>query len=269
MLQYFDAHSHLPENFILEKIKKLRHTMDNYMIAGNLVNAASGKEWDKILKIAEKCDLVIPFLGIHPWYASEDNMFRLNIMEDYLADNDCGIGEIGLDMSLENHDQNFQILYFEAQLILAQRYNRPVSIHAVHSDAQVLKMLKVFFKKTDISFMIHSFAASVEIAKNYLNLGAYLSLSPAILAKSKKNVERIVSYIPLESLLLETDSPDRVLNSNIRKDYFASHSVTEFKNSLMLIPEFYKIIAEIKGVDLMTFTCTIAQNINNYLNGII
>jgi TatD DNase family protein len=116
------------------------------------------------------------------------------------------VGEIGLDYFIETLDRERQQALFDAQLQLAADFNLPALIHVRRSHAAVIATLKRFRLKR--AGIIHAFAGSKEEAREYIKLGFKLGLGGAATWPQALRMHRVLAELPLESVVLETDSPD-------------------------------------------------------------
>lgn len=142
-------------------------------------------------------------IGYHPSEASIVNAQDLKNLEIQLKNPKVvGIGEIGLDYHYGKEDREKQIKLFEYQLALAEKMNLPVVIHSRDATLDTIQILK----KYSVCGVIHCFSGSLETAKEYVKMGFVLGIGGVVTFKNSKLGE-IVSQIPLEKIVLETDSP--------------------------------------------------------------
>ena len=142
-------------------------------------------------------------IGYHPSEASIVNAQDLKNLEIQLKNPKVvGIGEIGLDYHYGKDDREEQIKLFEYQLSLAEKFNLPVVIHSRDATLDTIQILK----KYSVCGVIHCFSGSLETAKEYIKMGFVLGIGGVVTFKNSKLGE-IVSQIPLEKIVLETDSP--------------------------------------------------------------
>ena len=113
-----------------------------------------------------------------------------------------GIGEIGLDRTIDV-DYDKQLTMFKDQIEVAERFKRPVIIHNVKADEDIYRILK----SSKVKGIFHSYSSPASYAKNYVDLGFYFSFSPRIMGKSPEKVREIIKNIPIEKILVESDSP--------------------------------------------------------------
>lgn len=161
---------------------------------------SSPSQWDAMSSLED--GRVRRFYGVHPWNTSEwsaDVCARLeSILED---DGRAGIGEIGLD---SKRFAEVQAEAFEAQLTLAERFGRPVNIHCVGCEREVLGHLERHRRIPAV--VMHAFS-NESYAVPFIRLGCFLSVNPRILARSETRVKRLMNSIPGDRLLLESDAP--------------------------------------------------------------
>ncbi|MBQ1557886.1 MAG: TatD family hydrolase, partial [Pseudomonas sp.] len=118
----------------------------------------------------------------------------------------CAVGEFGLDYYLENLDRQRQQAVFEAQLNLAAEFELPALLHVRRAHAATIATLKRF--RLARGGIIHAFAGSYEEAREYIKLGFRLGLGGAATWPQANRLRKVVAQLPLESIVLETDSPD-------------------------------------------------------------
>jgi TatD DNase family protein len=153
----------------------------------------------------QEFDAAIPHysIGIHPWYIVEDHIDEdLTIIESKLELENClAIGECGLDKRIEIHF-DLQINVFERQLILAEKYKKPVIIHCVAAFQEVIEIKNRLEVK--VPMIIHGFSKNIETAKQLLNNGFYLSFGKYLLRNPE--LEAVFKAIPDHRFFLETDT---------------------------------------------------------------
>ena len=160
--------------------------------------AASPEEWDAISAIDDR--RVRRFYGTHPWYLEK---YSLDSLRELLeTDPSANVGEIGLDS--KHGPLDIQIGPFEEQLILSKKYDRIANIHMIGCESEMLKILR----KHKTAAIIHSFSGPESYIRPLAECGCYFSVSPKILNKSADKIRTLISQIPEERLLIETDAPN-------------------------------------------------------------
>lgn len=172
-------------------------------------------------------DVSIPFysVGIHPWYIVEDRIDAdLQIIEEKLKEHNClAIGECGLDKRIEIPFEQ-QILVFEKQLILAEKYKKPVVIHCVAAFQEVIAIKKKM--KISVPMIIHGFSKNNnQIANQLIKEGFYISFGKYLL--KNPDLKTVFQNIPNDRFFLETDT----IEENIQQVYEIASKYKEFKNN--------------------------------------
>jgi TatD DNase family protein len=174
----------------------------------NLHTHQSSKQAD-VLELVnqypQEFDASIPnySIGIHPWHIVEDRIGAdLEIIETKLNDENClAIGECGLDKRIEI-PMALQQMVFEKQLVLAEKYRKPVVIHCVAAFQEVIAIKKKM--AISVPMIIHGFSKNKEIAEQLIANGFYLSFGKYLLRNPE--LELVFKSIPKERLFLETDT---------------------------------------------------------------
>lgn len=157
-------------------------------------------------------DLSIPFysIGIHPWYIVEDKIEAdLKIIEEKLKEHNClAIGECGLDKRIEIPFEQ-QILVFEKQLILAEKYRKPVVIHCVAAFQEVIEIKKKM--KISVPMVIHGFSKNnTQITNQLIKEGFYISFGRYLIGHPE--VKTVFQNVPNDRFFLETDTTDKSID---------------------------------------------------------
>ncbi len=190
-----DAHIHLAE----EMPAGCYPDLDSVGMA--FCCSAGPSDWDRI-RAVDRIGTV-RFYGVHPWAASEwspevSRRLRAILEEDASA----GVGEIGLDSKSLRSPYDVQKAAFSDQLDICGEYGRVANIHCVGAEQDVLEMVR----GRKARFVMHAFS-NESYARPLVREGAYLSVNPRILARSEERVARLLSSIPRDRLLLESDAP--------------------------------------------------------------
>lgn len=157
-------------------------------------------------------DAAIPFysIGIHPWYIVKERMEAdLNIIESKLQEPNClAVGECGLDKRIEI-PMELQQLVFEKQLLLAEKYRKPVVLHCVAAFQEVIEIKKKL--NISVPMLIHGFSKNEQVAKQLLDNGFYISFGKYLLRNPE--LETVFKSIPNNRFFLETDTMEEHLET--------------------------------------------------------
>jgi TatD DNase family protein len=196
-------------------------------------------------------------LGLHPCYIAEHHTEHLQQLEQYLQQQACiAVGEIGLDTyvadikgeTLYQKQQDF----FTAQLQLAQHYQKPAILHVRKAHADVFRILRE--QKFKQGGIVHAFSGGVEEAKMYAKLGFKLGIGGSLTYPQAKRLHNVVSAMPIESLVIETDAPDMIPLPYRNPD--AHHT----RNSPVYLPSIAQALAHSKQLSLSELAPILWQN---------
>ncbi len=189
------------------------------------------------LKLAEENDYIYAAIGIHPQEAADLELggeAAWNELLEMLAHPKVvALGEIGLDYYYENVSRPIQRKWFCAQLELAEKLDLPVVIHSRDAMQDTLEILRAHPNNRGI---LHCYSGSVESLREILKLGWSISLGGVVTFKNARVAKEVAAEVPLDRLMLETDSP-----------YLAPEPNRGKRNSALNLPYVAKMIAELKG----------------------
>lgn len=205
-MKIVDSHSHIDdEKFDIDR-EEVISLFDENKIDFIVDPASDVKSSEKIVEIVKKFSRVYGAVGIHP-HEVEDitdddlkKIYNLSFSNKIVA-----IGEIGLDYYYDNSPREKQKEIFRKQLEIAKKRNLPVIIHTREAMQDTFDILSEF--KGDITGVMHCYTGSFEMAEKFINLGFYISISGVVTFKNATNVREMAKKIPLDNLLIETDSP--------------------------------------------------------------
>lgn len=168
-------------------------------------NGTDLKSNEEVLKLSEIYENVYPAIGFHPDSLNEFKKENLRIIDEN-KDKIVAIGEIGLDYYWNKENKELQKYAFIEQIKIANANNLPIQIHTREAVNDTLEILKNV-EKPQNGAIFHCCPLNRELVKEGLKLGIYISLSGTITFKNSKNADEIIKMIPLEKMLIETDSP--------------------------------------------------------------
>lgn len=201
-----DTHAHLDFNDFAEDREEVISRARNNGIA-YIVNVGSDLESSRnSVRLAEKYPFVYAAVGIHPHDADKLDDSVLEELEELASRKKVlAIGEIGLDYYYDNSPRDIQKEAFRKQAKLAEKVGLPFIIHSREADEDTLKILKDSY--TGNSGILHCFGSDLKMARECLELGLYLAFGGVITFKNAEELRRVVKEIPLDRILVETDSP--------------------------------------------------------------
>ncbi len=199
-----DTHAHYLKEDFGEELDTLLGNMPNAGVEKVIAVGYNLPSSAEEIELAARYGFIYAAAGVHP-----ENCYDLPDgweaeLEALLAkDKVCALGEIGLDYHYDNTDKAVQNKVFEKQLLMAKRLNMPVIIHSRDACEDTLKMLR----KHKPSGVVHCFSGSAETAAEIVKLGMYIGFTGVLTFKNAKKAVAACEAVPIDRLLLETDSP--------------------------------------------------------------
>ncbi|GAC15131.1 TatD family hydrolase [Aliiglaciecola lipolytica] len=235
-----DSHCHLDfQAFDADRTQVLNHCLD-IGITNIIIPGTQAKSWQALISLCKESPMLEFALGLHPYFLKHSKTDDLDTLSRLIAENPqlVAVGEIGLDFQADDlPKQALQQEFFIQQLQIAQQNSLPVIIHHRRSHNQIIRILKQ--QKFQFGGVIHAFSGSYQEAKNYLDLGFNLGFGGVITYPRASKTRETLRKIPLESVLLETDSPDMPISGRQGQ-----------RNSPEYLPEIVRHIAHIRGEEI-------------------
>ena len=176
-------------------------------IDAQVLPAVEAASWPKLKAVCAEFRGLYPAYGLHPMYLAEHRPEHLDELRDWIQrERPVAVGECGLDYFVEGLDADAQQFYFDAQLQLAREFDLPVVVHARRAVDAVIAAIR---KVGGLRGVVHSFSGSAEQAAQLHKLGFLLGIGGPVTYERANRLRGIVATMPLEQLLLETDSPDQ------------------------------------------------------------
>lgn len=206
-MEFIDSHTHLfLEEFDHDRISVIENSISKgikKMILPNIDADTISRMMATVRTFPENC---FPTLGLHPTSVKHDYKEQLDNIFSHLPSIQClGIGEIGIDLYWDKTYLEQQIDAFKIQVSIAQQLNLPVIIHCRDSFDEIMDALNDMPKPLP-SGIFHSFTGTNEQAKKIIDLKFMIGINGVVTYKNSK-LDEVIPHIPLESLVLETDSP--------------------------------------------------------------
>ena len=237
-MNLFDSHSHYnDEKFDIDREQIIKETLENgvsnFIVAGYNIEGSK-----KAIQIAKKYEQIYTTAGISPNDVEDikDNVDESISQIEEIAKNKkvVAIGEIGLDYYWNKENKELQKEVFIKQIEIANKLDLPIVIHTRDAFIDTIDILKQ--NNVNKKGIFHCCPLNQELVKEAVKLGYYISLSGVITFKNAKNVEEILSLIPEDKLLIETDSP-----------YLSPEPLRGTRNNSMNVKYVAEKIAKIKN----------------------
>jgi TatD DNase family protein len=203
-----DTHTHLYLSDFKNDIGKVIERAINNGITRMFLPNIDSKSIKPMNKLASDYkDCIFQMMGVHPGSINEDFKKELKIVEDELAKGHyIAVGETGIDLYREKKYIKEQLYAFEKQLKLAKEYGLPVVIHARNSFTEIFKTLEKF-KNSGLRGVFHAFTGTIEQAEYIINRFNFKLGIGGIVTFKNSGLDKVVSEVDLEHIVLETDSP--------------------------------------------------------------
>ncbi|EQB14538.1 LuxR family transcriptional regulator [Sphingobium quisquiliarum P25] len=203
-----DSHCHLNYKGLIED---QHNVLERARAAGVdlMLNIATREsEWDDVLGTALREPDVWATVGIHPHEADEHpHIDTAKLIDRAAHPRVVGIGETGLDYYYDHSDRDRQRRSFRSHIAAARETGLPLIVHTRDAEEDTLAILRDEMGQGAYSGVIHCFTASGAFADAALDLGLYISISGIVTFKSAKDLQETAARLPLDRLLIETDSP--------------------------------------------------------------
>ncbi|WP_343182380.1 TatD family hydrolase [Buchnera aphidicola] len=206
-----DSHCHLNLISCLKKKNNIKYILEKsfrshvYLL---LTVSVSLQDFKNSVKLFNKYKNILYSCGIHPLNHDIQKAEQFTKLKNLILNNKniIALGETGLDFYKYNTTKKEQCFAFENHIELSIKYNKPLIIHTRNAKKKTLDILSQ--KEYQSCYgVIHSFTGDIDMARRLLDLGFYISFSGIITFKNAKDIKEIVKFIPINKILIETDSP--------------------------------------------------------------
>lgn len=233
---YFETHAHYDDKKFDDDREELLLGLKNHNV-GYVVNVGADMKssYDSI-KMAEKYDFVYASVGVHPHEAINVKEEDYKTLEKWLQhEKVVALGEIGLDFYYDFSPRDVQREVFAKQLKICENVTKPVIIHSREASQEVFDMIKASKVRKGV---VHAYSGSLEMALEYIKMGFYIGIGGVLTFKNANKLLNVVENIPLEAILIETDSP-----------YLSPVPVRGTRNNSQNLKYIVKKISEIKQIE--------------------
>lgn len=258
-----DSHLHLQDHRFRGKVPAIIDSIRSEGIQTLVVNGTAPEDWEAVSSLATEYDEVIPFFGLHPWKVNEviDTNWKEHLVEMLNRHPEAGIGEIGLDRWIRDHDLDAQREAFLFQLGLAEKMRRTLAIHCL----QAWGSLRDCLEDTNLSvpFLLHSYGGPGEMLEQFVSLGARFSISGYFFRPDKAKKLTVFEQVPEDRILLETDAPDMLPPPDLIRypmETDSGETITHPSNLVLI----YQAYANWAGLDLGDAMIRMRENFANW-----
>ena len=202
-----DSHCHLDHEPLFSDLSNIIKRSKNVGIKKLLTISTSLESFERIKDIINKDEMIYGTIGVHP-HETNENIVNSDLIIKNFNDNSkvIGIGETGLDFYYNNSDKDKQIKSFIEHIKASITTNAPLIIHSRSAEEDTFRILNSY-KKKNLKILMHCFTGSKIFAEKLLDLDSYFSASGIITFKNSIELQDTFKYLPLDKILIETDSP--------------------------------------------------------------
>ena len=243
MTNIVDSHCHLDFKDFNNDLETVVYNAKKAKVKHMLSISVNLEDFEKVYKVASTFDNIYCTTGIHPNNVPS-NSKSMNLLFERLSLNlkkkkVIGVGETGLDFYKNEENRINQIEYFNAHLEISGLLNYPTIVHTRNADNDTINCIYKAVNKFSTKGLIHCFTSTKDLAKKVLDKGFYISFSGIITFKKVDDLIDIVKYVPMDRILVETDSP-----------YLAPVPFRGKRNEPSFITHTLNRIAEVKKKDV-------------------
>ena len=202
-----DSHCHLDYEPLFGNLKDILERSKNVGIEKLLTICTTFKSFEKIKKIVELDDIIYGTFGIHPHEAKNDKA-TCELIVKKIKNNKkiIGVGETGLDFFYNHSEKNDQIKSFDEHIKASLELDIPIIVHSRSAENETLEIFNKY-KHENMKILMHCFTGSKQFAQKLLDFNTYFSASGIITFKNSFELCETFKSLPLEKILIETDSP--------------------------------------------------------------
>ena len=265
-VQLIDSHCHLDFDVFNSDRQIVLYACATNGISDLVIPGVLAETWDSLLvmcqgesidKLQNSDVRLHPAIGLHPLFIQHHKEEHLQDLDLYLSNHKVvAIGEIGLDFFdvKDKHASNEgkQSFFFEEQLKLAKKYELPVILHSRKSHDQILSLLKIH--KIQSGGIAHAFNGSIQQAQQYISLGFKLGFGGMLTFERSTKLRTLAKQLPLESIVLETDSPDMTVVQHRGE-----------RNSPEYLPYVLEALADIRDESMQLIAAQTTMNVKTLL----
>lgn len=252
-MNLIDSHSHIDVAVFDADRDEVLADARRAGVSRQIVPAIGIAGFAKLRDLCAKEPGLYPAYGLHPMYLAGHRPEHLDELVRWIErERPCALGECGLDFYVEGLDPDVQRTCFRRQLELAREFDLPLVLHARRAVDEVVAALRGI---GGLRGVVHSFSGSAEQAAQLWKLGFCLGLGGPITYPRARRLREIVATMPLEFLLLETDSPDQPL-----------HGFQGRRNEPARLADVCRCAADLRGVEPQAVADATRRNCERLFN---
>ena len=202
-----DSHCHLDHEPLLSDLSNILQRSKDAGIEKLLTISTSFESFARVKELINRDKMIYGTIGIHPHESSKNIITSKQIIENLNESSKIiGIGETGLDFYYNNSEKNKQIASFREHIDASIKTNIPLIVHSRDAEEETFSILNEY-KNENLKILMHCFTGSKVFSEKLMTLNSYFSASGIITFKNSLDLQNTFKSIPMENILIETDSP--------------------------------------------------------------
>ncbi|KJY82253.1 deoxyribonuclease [Vibrio galatheae] len=251
-MRLFDTHCHLDFDVFAADLDGHIDAAKQAGVERFVIPSIGPSNWRKVADLADQYSSIYYALGIHPYFIDPDSHTYQKQLRQLLTERPAqcvAVGECGLD-AMVGIDRLRQEQIFVQQVELAQAFQLPLIIHIRKTHNRLLQLLKQY--RFSYGGVIHGFSGSYQQAMQFVDMGFFIGVGGVITYPRASKTRQAIIQLPLESIVLETDSPDMPLNGHQGKE-----------NHPKMLAQIVSCLASLKGMSKQTVAERVWKNSNS------
>jgi len=202
-----DSHCHLDHEPLFQNINDVIKRSKDIGLNKILTICTTIQSFEKIIKLLKIDPIIFGTYGIHPHETENNIVNKMTIINNINKDKKLiGIGETGLDFYYNHSNKERQIHSFREHIEASIDLKKPIIVHSRNAEDETFNILNSY-KNYEIKILMHCFTGSIQFSKKLLELNSHFSASGIITFKNSLDLQKTFKTIPLDKILVETDSP--------------------------------------------------------------
>jgi TatD DNase family protein len=252
-MQLIDSHCHVDD----DRLDALRDDVIAEAAALGvtrmIVPATTANRWDKVKRLCDQNAGLHAAYGLHPMFIEQHQVAHLRELDEWLErERPVAVGECGIDFFDSRVDEKWQKQLFQEQLQLADNHRLPVIVHVRKAMDEVISLLR---RQARHGGVVHSFSGSEQQAQQLYDIGFKLGIAATVGYPRARKLRAVVSAMPLDALLLESDAPDQPGGAHRGQ-----------LNRPAYIVEHLQTIAELRQIEIEGLAAALTQNTESLFN---
>ncbi len=245
---FVDSHCHINFDDFSDETDALIDRMAAAQVTHAMCISVTLPEWPSVVAMSDKYKNIYATAGVHPDYENIEEPTVAGLLERAAHPKVQAIGETGLDYYRLTGDLSWQRERFRTHIRAARECKKPLVVHTRNASADTIAIMREE-RADEVGGVMHCFTESWDVASQAMDLGFYISFSGIVSFKSAKDLQEVARRVPLERMLIETDSP-----------YLAPMPHRGKRNEPAFVAHVAHAVAALRGVDTATIGRATSQN---------